>query len=253
MYKLIFLLVLFSIHDVFSVELIRDTEIEETIRELAEPLFTAASIKYKTIRIFLLNDNSVNAFITDNNDIFINLGLLRYSNDPHALLGVLAHEIGHMKGNHLLQQKNAVKQLTSLNILCGLISGIMLDYRVASAILLGGLTLSARSFFNYTQEQEKEADDYALKYLDAACYNNTGIKKILGHFKDNEEENTQEYFRTHPPSSKRLFIAQNYKVKNNVQKISDEKLFRFKRIVAKVDSFFIPLHLLLNKYYNDLR
>ncbi|MGL9717983.1 MAG: M48 family metalloprotease [Wolbachia sp.] len=258
MFKLakFFILLLFFIYcsSAYSVNVIRDSEVEAVVKELAQPLFSAAGIDSDRIKVFIISDNSINAFIIDNNSIFIHLGLLQHSTEPYILLGILAHEIAHISAGHVLQMSGAVSYFQSIAMISyvvGLVSTIIINPQVASAILLSGVALSSRLFFNYSQEQESVADSYALRYLDESGYDNSGMKEIFDYFKSIEHENAEGYFRTHPLSDKRIFAVQNYKVKNNVKPILADKLLRFKRMVTKLDSFFSPIHVLSNKYGGD--
>ncbi|MDR1139851.1 MAG: M48 family metalloprotease [Rickettsiales bacterium] len=248
-----FTLLLFFIYcsSAYSVNVIRDSEVEVVVKELAQPLFSAAGIDSDRIKVFIINDNSINAFVIDNNSIFIHLGLLQHSTEPYILLGILAHEIAHISAGHVLQMSGAVgyfQSIAMISYVVGLVSTIIINPQVASAILLSGVALSSRLFFNYSQEQESVADSYALRYLDESGYDNSGMKEVFDYFKSIEHENTEGYFRTHPLSDKRIFAVQNYKVKNNVKPILADKLLRFKRMVTKLDSFFSPIHVLSNKY-----
>ncbi len=248
-----FTLLLFFIYcsSAYSVNVIRDSEVEAVVKELAQPLFSAAGIDSDRIKVFIINDNSINAFVIDNNSIFIHLGLLQHSTEPYILLGILAHEIAHISAGHVLQLSGAVgyfQSIAMISYVVGLVSTIIINPQVASAILLSGVALSSRLFFNYSQEQESVADSYALRYLDESGYDNSGMKEVFDYFKSIEHENTEGYFRTHPLSDKRIFAVQNYKVKNNVKPILADKLLRFKRMVTKLDSFFSPIHVLSNKY-----
>ena len=250
--KFLVLLLFFVYCDnAYSVGIIRDSEVEAIVKELAQPLFSAANIDGERIKVFIVNDNSINAFVVNNNSIFIHLGLLQYSTKPYILLGILAHEIAHISAGHILQMGGAINYFQSIamiSYMIGLASTIMINPQLATAILLSGVSISSRLFFNYSQEQENMADSYALRYLDEAGYDNSGMKEIFDYFKSIEHENTDTYFRTHPLSNKRVFAVQSYKVKNNVKPLSPEKLLKFERMVAKLDSFFTSMHVLSNKY-----
>ncbi|MDX5596033.1 MAG: M48 family metalloprotease, partial [Wolbachia endosymbiont of Andrena labialis] len=238
-------------NNAYSINIIRDSEVEAIVKELAQPLFSAADIDHEQIKVFIINDNSINAFVINNNSIFIHLGLLQYSAKPYVLLGILAHEIAHISAGHILQMSSAMgyfQSIAMISYMVGLVSSIIINPQVAGAILLSGVAFSSRLFFNYSQEQESVADSYALRYLDESGYDNSGMKEIFDYFKSIEHENTEEYFRTHPLSEKRIFAVQNYKVKNNVKPIFADKLLKFERVVAKLDSFFAPIHVLSNKY-----
>ncbi|WP_353278290.1 M48 family metalloprotease [Wolbachia endosymbiont (group B) of Longitarsus flavicornis] len=249
----LFVLLFFFVYcnSAYSVSIIRDSEVEAVVKDLAQPLFSAAGIDNDKIKVFIVDDRSINAFVINNNSIFIHLGLLQYSTEPYVLLDILAHEIAHISAGHVLQMSSAVgyfQSIAMISYMVGLVSSIVINPQVASAILLSGVTLSSRLFFNYSQEQESVADSYALRYLDESGYDNLGMKEIFDYFKSIEHENTEEYFRTHPLSDKRIFAVQNYKVKNNIKPILADKLLKFERMVAKLDSFFAPIHVLSNKY-----
>ncbi|WP_168463899.1 M48 family metalloprotease [Wolbachia endosymbiont of Ctenocephalides felis wCfeT] len=240
----------------YSAGIIRDSEVEAMVKELAQPLFTAADIDGDRIKVFIINDNSINAFVVNNNSIFIHLGLLRYSTKPNVLLGILAHEIAHISAGHVLQMRGAMgyfQSIAMISYMVGLVSTVMINPQIASAILLSGISLSSRLFFNYSQEQENVADSYALRYLDESGYDNSGMKEVFDYFKSLEHENTDAYFRTHPLSDKRVFAVQHYKVKNNIKPISVDKLLKFERMLAKLDSFFSPIHVLSSKYEDNER
>lgn len=253
--KFLTLLFFFAYYNnAYSINIIRDSEVEAIVKELAQPLFFAANIDSDRMKVFIINDNSINAFVINNNSIFIHLGLLQYSAKPYVLLGILAHEIAHISAGHILQMSSAMgsfQSIAMISYMVGLVSSIIINPQVAGAILLSGVALSSRLFFNYSQEQESVADSYALRYLDESGYDNSGMKEIFDYFKSIEHENTEEYFRTHPLGEKRIFAVQNYKVKNNVKPIFADKLLKFERVVAKLDSFFAPIHVLSNKYENN--
>lgn len=253
--KFLTLLFFFAYYNnAYSINIIRDSEVEAIVKELAQPLFFAANIDSDRMKVFIINDNSINAFVINNNSIFIHLGLLQYSAKPYVLLGILAHEIAHISAGHILQMSSAMgyfQSIAMISYMVGLVSSIIINPQVAGAILLSGVALSSRLFFNYSQEQESVADSYALRYLDESGYDNSGMKEIFDYFKSIEHEKTEKYFRTHPLSEKRIFAVQNYKVKNNVKPIFADKLLKFERVVAKLDSFFAPIHVLSNKYENN--
>jgi predicted Zn-dependent protease len=201
--KFLTLLFFFAYYNnAYSINIIRDSEVEAIVKELAQPLFFAANIDSDRMKVFIINDNSINAFVI-NNSIFVYLGLLQYSAKPYVLLGILAHEIAHISAGHILQMSSAMgyfQSIAMISYMVGLVSSIIINPQVAGAILLSGVALSSRLFFNYSQEQESVADSYALRYLDESGYDNSGMKEIFDYFKSIEHENTEEYFRIHPLS-----------------------------------------------------
>ncbi|KDB19650.1 M48 family peptidase [Wolbachia endosymbiont of Glossina morsitans morsitans] len=153
-------------NNAYSINIIRDSEVEAIVKELAQPLFSAADIDHEQIKVFIINDNSINAFVINNNSIFIHLGLLQYSAKPYVLLGILAHEIAHISAGHILQMSSAMgyfQSIAMISYIVGLVSSIIINPQVAGAILLSGVAFSSRLFFDYSQEQESVADSYALR------------------------------------------------------------------------------------------
>ena len=82
--------------------LIRDAEIEDTIRAYATPIFRAAGLNPQSISVYLVQDRSLNAFVTNGLQMFIHTGLLMDAEDPMAVIGVIAHETGHISGGHVV-------------------------------------------------------------------------------------------------------------------------------------------------------
>src|SRR5205823_1894489 len=80
---------------------IRDTEIEQLLRDYTQPILKAAGLAKQNVRVVIINDRSFNAFVADGRRIFINAGTIMVSETPNEVIGVLAHETGHMAGGHL--------------------------------------------------------------------------------------------------------------------------------------------------------
>src|SRR5215510_9583458 len=92
-----------------GVHLLRDAEIEHIIRIYATPLFMAAGLDPVAIHVYLIDDNRLNAFVAGGMNIFINSGLLMRSKDPLEVMGVIAHETGHIAGGHLARSQEALR------------------------------------------------------------------------------------------------------------------------------------------------
>src|SRR5438093_11289879 len=92
-----------------GVRLLRDAEIEHIIRIYATPIFDAAGLDPSAITVYLIDDNRLNAFVAGGMNIFINSGLLMRSNDPLEVMGVIAHETGHIAAGHLARTQEALR------------------------------------------------------------------------------------------------------------------------------------------------
>ena len=107
-----------------KISLIRDTEIENTVRVYVAPLFEAAGLDPGAVSITLVNDRNLNAFVAGGQRIFIHTGLLMKANTPGQVIGVLAHEIGHIAGGHLSQKKRQLENATAHSILGTVLGGL---------------------------------------------------------------------------------------------------------------------------------
>ncbi|MCZ6608241.1 MAG: M48 family metalloprotease, partial [Alphaproteobacteria bacterium] len=148
---------------------IRDAEIENTIRTYATPLFQAAGLEPSDVRIYLVNDRSLNAFVAGGQRLFINTGLIVRSKHAGQVIGVIAHETGHIAGGHLSRLHAAIANNTAQSILALVIGAAAAigtgRADVGGAIIAGGQSMGIRSFLHYNRTQESAADQAALRFL----------------------------------------------------------------------------------------
>jgi len=149
---------------------IRDAEMERTIRAYANPLFRAAGIPPESVRIRVLNDSTINAFVTTGNRMFIHSGLILKTESAGQLIGVIAHETGHIAGGHLARLGDEVEQ-AGMTAMASMALGAALGLAtgrgdVGMAAMSLGQHVALRNFFSYTRAQESSADQFALKVLE---------------------------------------------------------------------------------------
>ncbi|SCV63429.1 TPR repeat-containing protein YfgC precursor [Anaplasma phagocytophilum] len=230
----------------------RDSEIENVIKKISKPLFVAANLNVDEVKVFVVDDNRVNAFVAPNNYVFIHKGLLKFSKDPEVVVGVIAHEIGHMAQYHLIKQEHELRNemiAEGLGYILGMVTSLVLDPKIGHAIIAGSSTVSQRSFLAYSRTQEEIADQCALEYLDAAGYSHEGLLHVLRFFGQHEAQHLylDEYMLTHPLSEQRLRKLYGYKKQREVVGFSEEDKASFERIVEKVEAFLMPLDTLKNR------
>ena len=99
-----------------ALPLIRDAEIEQLMRDYTAPILKAAGLSQQNVQVVLINDRAFNAFVMDGRRIFMNVGALYNAKTPNEVIGVLAHETGHMAGGHLsrLREQMANAQTASI-------------------------------------------------------------------------------------------------------------------------------------------
>jgi predicted Zn-dependent protease len=173
------------------VAIVRDAEIEALVREYARPILNAAGLSKSGIEIVLVNDPSFNAFVAGRR-MFINTGALMTAETPNEIIGVLAHEAGHIAGGHqerLRQQLARAQTMAVVASLLGIgatVAGAALDSKgVAQAgtgLAMGGAEVARRSLLSYQRTEETTADIAALQYLDATGQSAKGMLKTFQRF-----------------------------------------------------------------------
>lgn len=225
-----------------GLSLIRDAEIEDFLYDLTKPIFKAANLNPDNITIYIVNDSSLNAFVAGGQNVFINTGLItRYSN-PDVLIGVLAHEAGHIASGHLArsgEDMNKAGNVLLLSYIAGIAAAAAASPDAGMALIMGGSQVAQRTALRFTRSQEEAADSLALKYLDTTHNSADGLLELLELFDSEEAEYKQqidEYAFTHPVSKKRInFIKAN---KKSFSKQNDADLRkRLARIIAKLNGF----------------
>lgn len=190
---------------------IRDAEIEHTIRTFAGPIFAAAGINGDSVSIALVKDNSLNAFVAGGMNLFLHTGLLMETQTPDQLIGVIAHEVGHIAGGHLVRSRDAMEGAAAtaiLSTLLGIGAAIATgEAGAGAAVMSGGQEMARRGYLAFSRTQESAADQAALSYLDQAGLSAEGMLAFLERLGDQEllPENQQvEFVRTHPLTRDRI-------------------------------------------------
>ena len=190
--------------------LIRDAEIEDTLRVYTDPLLVAAGLRPEDIDIYIVGDDSVNAFVAGGQNIFVHTGLILAADNPNEVIGVLAHETAHIAGGHLVRSREAINQslgaaLISIGLGVLAIAGGAPDAR--AALIAGSQGIAMGNFVRHTQVQESAADQAALQYLEATGQTGRGL---IDFFNKNMRpyefmmRRAPPYLLTHPYSSNRV-------------------------------------------------
>lgn len=228
-----------------AISLIRDDETERYLYKISTPIFKAAGLNPRSIEIYIVNSPVLNAFVAGGQKMFINTGLIVESDDPSMLIGVIAHETGHIAGGHLIKKANDAAQ-ASIEATIGYILGIASIAAGApaagQAILVGGQHLAERGFLKYSRIHEEAADQAALKYLKKVNISPLGLATLLDKLNKEQAvflDGVSPYVLSHPLSADRVAHIQNSvredpdfnKPKN--EQYNDEHLM----IKAKLEAF----------------
>ncbi len=243
-----------------KISLIRDTEIENTVRVYIAPLFEVAGLDPGAVSIMLVNDRNLNAFVAGGQRIFIHTGLLMKTDTPGQVIGVLAHEIGHIAGGHLAQKKRQLENATAHSILGTVLGGVIAVASKKPQGLIAGQTagdaIAQRSFLAYNRAMEQSADQAALNYLEATGQSARGLHKFLMYLREQEKifsAGGNPYLRSHPISNDRLrLVAEHLRHSAFTDvPISDLLQTMHDRVRGKLKGYMNPPERTLREYSAD--
>ena len=179
-----------------ALPLVRDAETEALLRDYVTPILKAAGLGTSDIHIVLINDTAFNAFVVDGRRIFINVGVLTQSKTPNEVIGVLAHETGHIAGGHMVRFRDALAKAQTIAIL-GMLLGAAAGVAGAAAgsddairggvgVMHGGNTVAQRSLLTYQRGEEASADRAAISYLERTGQSGIGMLETFRRFQDQQ-------------------------------------------------------------------
>ena len=229
--------------------IIRDTEIEAIFREWAGPLLQAAQIGENGVNIILVQSDDVNAFVAGGANIFFYTGLIRKTESPGEVIGVLAHEIGHIAGGHLISMQSALERASYESILgtvLGLGAAIATgNSAAATAIISASNNTATRRFLKHTRVNEAAADQAAFSYMSRSEMNPSGLASFLEKLEDQEllpASQQSEYVRTHPITRNRIEAVEALVEKSDLKGKTMPTLWdeQHARMKAKLIGFISP-------------
>lgn len=243
-----------------QMQFLSDAETEHTIRDMVRPVFEAAGLNPESINIVLINDRSLNAFVSGGQNIFIHTGLLLEVANSNQLIGVIAHETGHIAGGHLARGAEAASnaflaQMIGLGL--GIVGGIASrNSSVGAAGAMFGQHLAERNYLGFTRGQESAADNAGLTYLEKAGISPRGTLEFLEKLDQQNPLLTKDsevaYTVTHPLTRERIdnvraAVARS-RFANKPPLPKDEEGLH--RVQAKLQAYLDPA-LALRKYRQD--
>lgn len=239
-----------------SISLIRDTEIESIIRGYATPVFLAAGLDPTNVRIYIVNDRQINAFVAGGQNLFINTGLLMQSTDANQVIGVIAHEAGHIAGGHLSRVHEALARGTAesiLSMVLGAAAALAGRPDIGFAVMTGGQNIAVRNFLQYSRTQESAADAAAMNYLESTGQSARGLATFLGKLADQEilsPVRQDPYLRTHPLGSDRIQALSDFisRARHSDAPIKPELQRQHQRMLAKLRAFLEDPALTMQRY-----
>lgn len=235
--------------------LIRDTEIEGIIHEWSEPVLDAMGLDPNEVEILLVNDNDLNAFATRGRIMGLNTGLILRTKSPNQLLGVIAHEAGHIKNRHTLRDgaQNAGMQPMIMTMALGALAAIAGATDAGAALLASSQYFGTLGALRYMQSQEGEADITGARALERAGESGRGMVEFFENFRAQEifsDQRRYPYFRSHPLSSQRIEALRRpvEAASHYDNRDSDARMAQHALVVAKIRAFMDAPNATLRDY-----
>jgi predicted Zn-dependent protease len=198
---------------------IRDTEAEQLLREYTRPILRAAGLEKQNIQIVIINESVFNAFVADGRRIFVNYGALLQSETPNQIIGVLAHETGHLAGGHLAKLREHLAQAQTQMIIAMLLGAGALVAGARSGNPNSGLSnvgaaavaapgeMIRRNLLSYVRQQEENADKAGVKFLTATGQSARGMYETFKRFTNDSlfaARGADPYVQSHPMPAERV-------------------------------------------------
>ncbi len=195
--------------------IVRDAEIEQLLRDYAQPILQAAGLGKQNVRVVVLGDRSFNAFVMDGRHIFINAGALFDAKTPNEIIGVFAHETGHLAGGHLMKLREQLASAQTASIIA-LLAGIGAAVagaksgsggNIGTAAILAPQAAIMRTVLAYVRTQEDQADHAGVKFLNATGQSPRGMVELFTRLSNEVLFNSRyidPYMQTHPMPADRV-------------------------------------------------
>lgn len=245
---------------------VRDTEIEELLNDYARPIFRAAGLGSDKVAMRIVKHDSFNAFVLDGNNVFIHTGTLQKSDTPNQVIGVIAHETGHIAGGHMAQLRERIARDQTKSLLIKLLGiGLIVAGGAAGAgqgatqaglgVMTGGDEILFRSLLTDRRGQESAADQAGLRFLNATRQSGKGMLETFEGFAQQEYisasgETQDPFVRSHPVAAARLAQLRDLVNKSAYADIKDAPALQLRHDMmrAKISGYLDRPSITMNRY-----
>jgi predicted Zn-dependent protease len=223
--------------------MLRDAETEALFRDMSRPLIEAAGLRPENVQVVLVGDKSINAFVAGGQIVYIHSGLITAADNANEVQGVIAHELGHITGGHVISSGEGARAATGvmlLSLLLGAAAMAMGGGEAGAGIMAAGQHAALHKFLAFNRVQESAADQAGASYLTKAGISGKGSLSFFKKLQNQEFRlaipQDDPYSRTHPLTGDRMALLENlYKADPAWDKPTDPALEdRFQRVKAKL-------------------
>lgn len=243
---LLIALMLWSVRPALAQQVLRDAETEALMADMSAPLIRAAGLDPRNVQVLLINDRSINAFVAGGQIVWIHSGLIMAADNANEVQGVIAHELGHIEGGHVIRSAEGARTATGITLVSLLLGAAAIAAGGAEAglgILAAGQQAALGKYLAFSRTQESSADLAGARYLSAAGISGQGSLAFFKKLQNMEYRlaipQTDSYDRTHPLSGERIAVLREVYEKDPAwnRKTDPALEARFQRVKAKLMGF----------------
>ena len=222
--------------------LLRDPDIEYGLKQIAGPVLRAAGLSPSRVKILIVDDSSLNAFVVSNDVIFIHYGLINKMTRADMLQGVIAHEAAHITNGHIARRMTnlgSARTAAGLGLALAAIAAAAGNSEAAAGIAIGTQGSAQRVFLKHTRSEEASADQSAVRYMRSAGVPSQGLIDTLGIFRGQEllsASRQDPYLRSHPLSRDRIRALQGFAASDK-PKTKNDADYWFARVKGKLGAY----------------
>lgn len=236
--------------------LIRDAEIESTMREWTDPILEVAGLRTEDVGFYIINDPELNAFVANGQNIHVHTGLLIAAETPGQIKGVIGHETCHIACGHTVTRSRAASQASRpalISIGLGVLAIAAGAGDAGAALIASSQQFAAVNFFKHTRAEEATADAAAVQYLTELGESPAGIVEFFENYRYQEvlsEARRYQYFRAHPLASQRIRTTRTLAEQSGLMDVppTERSLRQFDLMQAKLVGFLEPTARVYQKY-----
>src|SRR4051812_36593570 len=238
--------------------LLRDAETEQFLADISAPMAVSAGLTPGALKLYVINDPEINAFVATGQAIYINSGTIQHADNANELEGVIAHELGHIEGGDAVRSGDAIAdatRVTLLSLLAGIAATVVAG-PVGMLAMAAGQSAAMGKFLAYSRQQEGSADASAVRHLNDAHYSGKGMISFFGKLRQEEYRLTPSYTSIDPFAVDHPMTAERQAaLLGDLQKspwwnapVDAAKQARFLRIKAKLVGYLDEPPVVMNKF-----
>lgn len=237
-----------AVQPIHAQSILRDAETEALLRDMAAPLVEAAGLEPQNVDVVMINDTSINAFVAGGQVVYIHSGLIDAADTANEVQGVIAHELGHITGGHIIRSSEGISKAGNISILSMILGAAAVLAGASEAglgVIAAGQQAAIGKYLAFSRVQESSADAAGAEYLSLAGISGRGSLEFFGKLQNLEfrygrsQADEATFGRTHPLSGDRIAVLRDtYEADAAWNTPDDPELqSRFERVKAKLFGF----------------